>query len=328
MQPRASQRLVVTGATGFVGRRFVAELARDPSNELVLLVRRPVEATELGLDRARATIVACDLERPESYASALAGATAVVHLAARTGKASPAAFERDNVATTRALVDAASRAGVARFVHVSTIAVNYPEKRRYAYARSKESAESAVRASKLDWAIVRPTIVLGRGAPAGEAMKKLAGGGRVLIFGDGRVRVQPIDVGDLAGLLRDVLALPKLGGATLEFGGPDVVTFRELLGRLHTRIRGGSPKFVELPLGLALGGTALIEPFARPVMPLTAGQLYAFAYDSLAKPNELWSARKASLKGLDALVADLTSAPAAASRDVSGEASGSDGTHR
>ncbi|MCE9596211.1 MAG: NAD(P)H-binding protein [Planctomycetes bacterium] len=299
------ERIVVTGATGFVGRRFVARLAREKRFELVLLNRRVVDARELGVEGARATLVNCDLLRPESYSEALKGATTVVHLAARTGKASPRAFDVDNVERTRALLDAAARAGVRRFLHVSTIAVNYPEKRRYAYARSKEVAEQLVRGSRLEWTIVRPTIVLGRAAPAGQAMKKLAGGARVMLFGDGAVKVHPIDVEDLAELLFATLAREHFTGDTLEFGGPEVVTFRELLGRLHRRIRGDEPKFTSIPLGLAIGGAALVEPLLRSVMPVTAGQLYAFAYDSLAQPNELWTARRATMKNVDAIVADL-----------------------
>lgn len=312
MHSSARERIVITGATGFVGRRLVARFAADPSRELVLLVRRAVDARELGIDPTRAQLVRCELADAATYAKALTGARTLVHLAARTGKASPAEFERDNVATTRALLAAASAAGVARFLHVSTIAVNYPEKRHYAYARSKEAAEALVRASALDWAIVRPTIVLGRGAPAGAAMKKLASGGRVKLFGDGRVKIQPIDVDDLATLLGDVLVQRELARATFEFGGPDVTTFREFLGRVHQRLGGGSPKYAELPLGLALAGTAWIEPIARPVMPLTAGQLYAFAYDSLAAPSELWNARRTTLKGVDALVDDLVASGASA----------------
>ncbi|MCK6445669.1 MAG: NAD-dependent epimerase/dehydratase family protein [Planctomycetes bacterium] len=316
MHSQTRERIVITGATGFVGRRFVARLAADPARELVLLVRRAVDARELGLEPTRAELVRCELGDAKTYAAALAGARTLVHLAARTGKASPAEFERDNVATTRELVNAARAAGVARFVHVSTIAVNYPEKRHYAYARSKEAAEALVRASAIggafDWAIVRPTIVLGRGAPAGAAMQKLASGGRIKLFGDGRVKIQPIDVDDLATLLCDLLARPELARATFEFGGPEITTFREFLGRLHQRLGGGAPKYAELPLGLALAGTALVEPVLRPLMPLTAGQLYAFAYDSLAAPNELWNARRGALKGVDALVDDLVATGASA----------------
>lgn len=312
MQASASERIVITGATGFVGRRFVARLAKDAASELVLLVRRDVDVRELGLDPTRARAVRCELGDARTYQTALSGARTLVHLAARTGKASPAEFERDNVSATRELLAAARAGGVARFVHVSTIAVNYPEKRRYAYARSKEAAEALVRASELDWAIVRPTIVLGRGAPAGAAMKKLASGGRIKLFGDGRVQIQPIDVDDLATLLSDVLARTELARATFEFGGPEVTTFREFLGRVHQRLGGGEPKYTELPLGLALAGTALVEPVLRPVMPLTAGQLYAFAYDSLAAPNELWNARRGALKGVDLLVGDLVATGASA----------------
>jgi nucleoside-diphosphate-sugar epimerase len=89
--------------------------------------------------------VRADLAEPATYRDALTGAQTVVHVAATTGKARPAVYERNNVQATRALLEASAAAGVARFVFISSIAAAFPDRRYYPYAESKIAAEAAVR---------------------------------------------------------------------------------------------------------------------------------------------------------------------------------------
>ncbi len=297
-------RIVVTGATGFVGRALMTRLAKDERCSITALSRTTDSLPEFA-GNPRVRCVRARLDEPASYSRELRGAALVVHVAALVGKASPDEFTRANVEATRALLETATENGVRRFLHVSTIAVKYPEKSHYAYARSKEAAEALVRASRLDWAIARPTMVLGRGSSPGASMVKLARGPWVPIFGAGSVRVQPIDVGDLADCLLDVIGEREFGGRTLEFGGPEVATFRELLARLHLRFAKKPARMLHIPLGLAIGTTAMLEPLFRSLMPLTAGQLYAFAYDSNAASNSIVERRRGSMKTIDAQLDEL-----------------------
>ena len=90
-----------------------------------------------------------------------------------------------------------------------------------------------------------------------------------------------------------------------DLGGRDACEFRELLSRVHTRLRGGRAKFVRLPCKAAIALLGPLEKGLLPLLPVTAGQLYAFAYDSAVTPNRWWERRRADLKGVDQLVEDL-----------------------
>jgi nucleoside-diphosphate-sugar epimerase len=233
--------------------------------------------------------VRADLAEPDGYRDALAGAQTVVHVAATTGKARPAVYERNNVQATQALLEASAAAGVARFVFISSIAAAFADRRYYPYAESKVAAETAVQASPLTTLIVRPTMILGEGSPVQASLARLGRLPLIPMFGDGKVLVQPIDVADLVRLLVGLLQEPAPpSGTVLEVGGPETYSMAELVRRLR-RAAGieGKARFIHLPIGLLRAGLALVEGLLLPVLPFTAGQLASFANDSKATPNPL-----------------------------------------
>jgi nucleoside-diphosphate-sugar epimerase len=162
--------IVVTGAGGFVGGKLVARLRA--AGEAVVGIGRGAEPA--GWPEGVIWVKA-DLLDPAGYEAALSGAKCVVHLAAITGKARRAEYMRGNVEATRALLGACARAGVQRFVFVSSIATTFAQRQSYHYADSKIAAERLVRAAPIAWVIVRPTMILGPGSPIEESLGKLAG---------------------------------------------------------------------------------------------------------------------------------------------------------
>src|SRR5262245_37447187 len=120
--------LFVTGAAGFIGRRFLGALDRSRFTRVVCLSREAREGSA-GVIWARG-----DVAEPGSWERWLDRDTDVVHLAG-----GPGAGDRANTAV--ALSDACRRAGVAGLLHVSTIAVRYPDDPRAPYARAKREAE-------------------------------------------------------------------------------------------------------------------------------------------------------------------------------------------
>lgn len=287
--------LFVTGGTGFIGCR-VLEQVRVRGLEASCLARSPGAPSE-GL-----TWVEGDLLDADSYRAALEGCRVVLHMAALTGKARPAEHERVNVEGTRALLDAAKAAGVERFVFVSTIAVRYPEKKAYPYARAKEAAEALVKASGLDFTILRPTIVFGEGSPIYASLAGLAKAPVTPLFGDGRTCLQPILHDDVAAALVDAIDDPQARGATIDLGGPDQLTFDALMQKLRGQQGNGPGPLVHLPAGLASGTLSMLEPLLLPVLPVTAGQIYAFRYDSTAEPTPFLEARIGGFTGIDAML--------------------------
>lgn len=268
--------IIVTGAGGFVGRKLVERLRAR--GETVIGIGRSAAAADWPED---ARWVRADLNDAAAYETALTGADCVLHLAATTGKAPPAAYQRGNVEATRALLDASVRSGVKRFVLVSSIAAKFADRRFYPYAESKIAAEALVRAAPIETVIVRPTMILGAGSPIEESLAKLAGLPIAPIFGDGRRQVQPIDVDDVADALAAIAQGAAIEGGLIELGGAD----RYDLRALYARLRGAPVRFAHLPLTLTRHALALAEKPLLPLLPLTAGQLSTFVNDGLADPH-------------------------------------------
>ncbi|MEQ1608362.1 MAG: NAD(P)-dependent oxidoreductase [Hyphomonadaceae bacterium] len=273
--------IIVTGAGGFVGRRLVERLAAR-GGAVVGIGRGDAPANW----PSAARWLKADLANATAYEAALAGAACVLHLAAVTGKASPAEYQRGNVEATRALLGACERAGVARFVFVSSIAAKFVDRRFYPYAESKIAAEALVVSSSIPSVIVRPTMILGPGSPIELSLGKLAGLPVSPMFGDGRRTVQPIDVDDVADALAALAQGADIGDGVIEIGGPDAYVLRDLYARLRTAHgKAGAPRLLHLPLGFFRHTLAAVEKPLLPLLPLTAGQLATFANDGVAAPH-------------------------------------------
>jgi NADH dehydrogenase len=296
----------MTGATGVVGRALLARLAGDKRSagknmpQVTVLSRNVSAAPEPAVK-----FVTARLGEPETWARALEGCTEVVHMAAQTGKAKPEQFERVNVEGTRAVLEAARAAGVPRVLFVSSIAACYPELQHYPYGRSKRDAEQVVRESGLEWTVVRPTIVLSRRASNWHALEGLASLPLTPIFGPGTARIQPIHVDDLAECLATWIDDASFARESYDLGGPEVLTFGDFLRRVRRRKSGSKATLLRLPGKLGISVLSKLEKFALPLLPMTAGQLYSFVYDSTAKPNALLERHQSKMKGVDQMLDDL-----------------------
>ncbi|MFE3456856.1 NAD-dependent epimerase/dehydratase family protein [Nocardiopsis aegyptia] len=167
------RRYLITGATGFVGRRLVRHMLGQ-GREVTALVRCERRGRDLG--DAGARLVRGDLATGRGLAEAVRGADAVVHLAAAVAAPDAATFRRVNAEGTRRLAEAAARqATPPRFVLCSSLAAAGPHTARPRservpvshYGHSKRAGEAAVRALEhLPSAVVRPPIVYGPGDPS------------------------------------------------------------------------------------------------------------------------------------------------------------------
>jgi nucleoside-diphosphate-sugar epimerase len=144
--------IAVTGATGFVGQALV-DHARTQGVVVHALARKAQKRRD-GVDW-----IAGDLADRRALARLVDGVEAVVHVAGLTSARDAAEFEEANVAGTLAVVEAALAAGVPRFIFVSSLSAREPG--LSAYGASKARAERVVKASGLDWTIVRPPAVYG-----------------------------------------------------------------------------------------------------------------------------------------------------------------------
>jgi NADH dehydrogenase len=293
--------LFLTGASGFIGR-FVLKVLERPEHRVIVLRRPQADRPEAG---SATTAVAGDLLEPSSYAHLLTGIETVVHLAAATGRAARDVHNRVNADATADLLDASIRAGVRRFLFISSIAVRFADAPHYHYAVSKRAAERAVRESGLRYTILRPTIVLGPGSPIGQRFRSLAQLPLIPIFGNGQVRMQPVDVRDVAALIGAVIANDWFENDTVEVGGPDELTLEDLLCRLHGELRETPARTIHLPLSPIRSTLGLLERMSPALVPVTAGQLALFANDSIAEPHPFIQQHAPSLKRVDTMLSEL-----------------------
>jgi nucleoside-diphosphate-sugar epimerase len=150
----AKSIVAVTGGTGFVGQALI-ERAREAGIAIAALARRP-QAESDGV-----RWVPGDLADRAALMRMVDGAEAVIHVAGVVNTPDPAGFEAGNVEGTLAVIEAALAAGVPRLVFVSSLSAREPG--LSAYGKSKARAEKLVRASGLDWTIVRPPTIYGPG---------------------------------------------------------------------------------------------------------------------------------------------------------------------
>jgi len=239
-------RLAVTGASGFVGRAVLA-LARREGLEVMGIVRSEKSASAVAALGAQASVVP-RLEA-EPLAAALAGAPAVVHLAMIGREREGRTYEAVNVQGTRAVVEAARRAGVPRVVLFSGLGVaHYGMTRRGTnpYFLSKLAAEVELFRSGREAVVFRPSYIVGPGDGLVTRILAEMASGEVVRVGDGRYRMHPVFVGDAAAASLAAARDPPPGVAppprVLDLVGPEPVSFQSFLERTAAAARAQGRK--------------------------------------------------------------------------------------
>jgi uncharacterized protein YbjT (DUF2867 family) len=216
------------------------------------------------------------LTDPATIARGVEEAELVVNLVGILSERRRGDFERIHATGAGLVATAAQRAGVARLVHVSAIGAD-PASASH-YAASKGRGEAAVRAGFPAATILRPSIVFGaedkffnRFAQMAQTLPFLP-----LICGD--ARFQPVFVGDVADAAHAALTRPGHDGITYELGGPEVVSFRDLL-RAILAVTHRHKRLVEIPYPVARLQAAIAERL--PGKPFTRDQLLMLRSDNV-----------------------------------------------
>ena len=276
MQELARSTVAVVGATGFVGSHLVPHLAS--SGHGVVAISRDGRRLD-GWTEAGVEARAADVTGETGLEAALSGADAVVHLAAIPRESRGRTFEAVNVRGTRRVVDAATAAGIPRIVHVSVLGV--AEDPSLAYLHSKWLGERAVRDSALEWVVLRPSLMFGRGDGFFTLVKvtlKWWSPGVVVIPGAGDARFQPLSVDDLAIAIERSLVDADRSGSIYEIGGPRWMTYREIVDEVM-RVTGMRRLKLGMPIPLISALTAVTDR-VLPIFPVSHDQI-----QSLQRPN-------------------------------------------
>ncbi len=260
-------KVLITGANGFLGSALARYLAETFS--LVLAVR---SETSIAPDQG-AVVAVGEMDATTDWSQALADVDTVVHCAARAHVMSDentdplAEYRKVNVAGTCALVQQAAKAGVRRFVFISSIKVNgestsgwaafaaeQPAAPEDAYGQSKQEAELMLQqecaAAGMELVIVRPPLLYGPGVKANfRSLCRLAGKPWPLPFGSVRNRRSMLYVGNLCHFIETCITHPAAANQTFVIADGEDVSLRELLVRMR-RAQGRRAGLLPVPVWL------------------------------------------------------------------------------
>lgn len=285
-------RVVVTGASGFVGQAVVQELARVGHQVAAVVHRDDLPPSLKSL--AGVTGVKADVTKPETLAAAFAEADAAIHLVGiiRAFPARWITFEKLHVEATRNVLAAAKGAGIRRYLQMSALGTR--PNAVSPYHRTKWEAEELVRASGLDWTIFRPSVILGPGSEFLATMKPLTHAPFFPVLGGGTTKVQPVDVTSVAEAFVRSLEIPAANGQTYTVAGPRVMTYRELYAEIAAHC--GRPfRPLSIPLWLVSPVALLLQH--QPWFPLTVPQLQMLREDNAGDASQVEHDLGMSLRG-------------------------------
>jgi len=276
MTPR---RIAIFGASGFIGRYVVRDLARDGA----VIAACCRHASSAGFLRPMGDVgqiapLSADLGDERALAAVVAGADAVVNLVGILYERGKQRFDLAHHRGPAQLAAAAKSAGVKRFVHISALAAD--AKSSSAYGRSKAEGEAAVRAAFPGAIILRPSLVVG---PEDNFFNRFAAMARVSpvlpLIGGGATKFQPVYVGDVAAAVAAALSRDDTEGKTYQLAGPAVFTMRQLF-ELMLHVIGRKRLLMSLPFGVASLKAFFLEFMPKPL--LTRDQVRMLRHDSVA----------------------------------------------
>jgi nucleoside-diphosphate-sugar epimerase len=260
-------RVLVTGASGFIGRAVVAAFAEHGLAVRATVRRRPQPSFAAGVEVMRQP----NLAGPVDWRPLLKGVVDVIHLAGiahSSRRADPELYDRVNNVATARLAVAAANAGVRRFVYVSSIRAQSGPAADHAltesdpaaptdvYGRSRLAAEAAVRAAGVPFTILRPVVLYGPGAKGNIAsLVRAAASPWPLPVKDFSNRRSLLGIDNFISALAFVLSTPATIGETYVVADPGIppplsgviATLRQAMGR-GPRMYSIPRRYFELPL--------------------------------------------------------------------------------
>lgn len=289
-------RVLLTGATGFIGRHIAARLLTD-GHAVTAVVRDPAvmrrrfpNAQAIGADIARLT-------RPEDWQPLLSGIDAVVNCAGILQATRATSAEAIHTEAPIALFDAAQQAGIRRVVQIS--AVSADREVGTDYARTKAAADDHLRASALDWFVIRPSLVHGQGSYGGTSfLRGLAGLPMVIpLIGDGAQVFQPIHADDVARAVTVCLDPATPPRQTLDAVGPETLTTRQMIARTRAWLDLPEARFIAIPMPLIRVAARIGDRIGGG--PVTTTALRQMEYGNVSDPKRFAEAIGFTPRSLD-----------------------------
>ncbi|MBN1890072.1 MAG: NAD(P)H-binding protein [Thermoflexales bacterium] len=260
--------ILITGSTGFVGQRVTAWLTAA-GHQVCCLVRGAPKERRFP-PGASVHVVVGDVDDPPYLRAAMQDVETIIHLAALYVEDSQHTFESVNYQGTLNVIEAAREAGVKHLIYLSHTGAD--PNSAYAFWRSKGLAEDAIRTSRLDFTILRSSMLYGEHdewtTNIGMVLKSVP-----LFFpvaGDGQARFQPLWVEDIVKCIEQCLDNPSCSNKTLSVGGPEYFTLDQIIDIMASVLNVRRRKvYLRLPVATWLA-KVMQRVMIRPLLTQTA----------------------------------------------------------
>jgi uncharacterized protein YbjT (DUF2867 family) len=216
-------KILLTGASGFIGGNLAGALLAQ-GHQL-----RPASRRD-GVDF-------CRMQQTADWLPLLDGIDAVINCVGIIGETRGQSFATLHTAAPVALFRACAAAGVRRVLQVSALGAD--DTAFSAYHLSKRAADDVLRQLDLDWFVLRPSLIYGRGGKSAALFMRLAALPLIPVIGDGQQKLQPVHISDVVATVLQCLGsdAPR---QTLDLVGSETISFAEWLQRM--RCAQGRPR--------------------------------------------------------------------------------------
>ncbi len=269
--------ILLTGATGFVGSHLLNKLTLQHKKIRCLARCNTLETNRVSKD---VEIFKGDLLNKNAVDKATKGIQKVVHLAATLQDTDTEAIRRINVEGTRNLVDSCIEHGVEKFIFLSTLNVTLPGKNQY--SKTKLDAEHIIQESGLDFTILRPSIIYGKGdnGTISQLIDSVKTKKRITLLGNGEHKLQPVFIADVVNAICEVLNNPHDHKQRTYFlVGKDIVSYNGLVG-LISDIVGFKNQKRYIPISVVKIAVKTLSIFSKRGI-LLKDKINTYSYDKI-----------------------------------------------
>ena len=271
--------ILITGATGYIGRHLVARVVAQGEQPRCLV--RELNRAKRILPADKVELVQGATTSPASLDAAVQGVDTIVHAAFLTADRKQSAgneYEKTNVQGTAYLIQAAKKAGVKRVIEIGGLGTR-PDKPG-SYMQGRYLAEKMLKESGLDWTIIQPSVLFGKNAPFIKGLVDLIRTSPVVpLIGGGKIMFQPIYVEDVVTVIIKVLEDPvSTANKTYTIGGPAYYSFTQIIDAL---LQATHKQRIKAPAPTSLVGVgAAVMEAVLPKPPLTKAAMTLFTFDN------------------------------------------------
>ncbi len=274
-------QVFVTGGTGFVGNEVVRQLLS--AGHTVHCLVRPGSEEKL-YHKKSVTIHYGDTADEDSLTKGMNGCEAIIHLVGiiREFPGKGITFQKSHTEATVNALRAASQNGIGRYLQMSANGTR--ANAETGYHKTKWQAEEAVRTSNLDWTIFRPSLIYGKNGEfitmMSDLVRKLP---IVPVIGDGRYRMQPVSVKQVAESFVKALSQPETTGETYHLGGKNSYSYDEIIDIFGKALGKDKVKKLHHPLVLMKPAIKILQNI--PQFPIASDQLAMLLEGNICDPT-------------------------------------------